>query len=62
MSEILQKIKSCKTMKEMDEMRIEVLEDRSQESLTAWQKKYHGMKCFRKPANKGYEYSFEAPC
>ena len=47
-------------MKQMDEIRTEVLADRSQESLTAWQKKYRYMKCFRKPRDKVYRYSFEA--
>ena len=56
MSEMLQKIKAAKTMKEMDELRDEVLSTKTNESLQAWQKKYRGMKSFRKPADKGYKY------
>ena len=53
---MLQKIKDAKTMKEMDELRDEVLSTKTNESLQAWQKKYRGMKSFRKPADKGYKY------
>jgi hypothetical protein len=60
MTDIFQKIKGAKTMKEMDDLRIDVIKERTSESLSAWQKKYHGMKCFRKPADKGYKYTFEA--
>lgn len=58
MSEILQKIKAAKTMKEMDDLRDDVLKEKTSESLQSWQKKYRGLKCFRKPADKGYKYGF----
>lgn len=58
MSEILQKIKDAKTMEEMDNLRADVLGEKTNESLQAWQKKYRGLKCFRKPADKGYKYNF----
>lgn len=56
MSDILQKIKDAKTMKEMDDLRDDILAEKTTASLQAWQKKYRGLKMFRKPADKGYKY------
>lgn len=53
---IIQKIKEATTMEDMDNLRDDVLSDRNNESLQAWQRKYRGMKVFRKPADKGYKY------
>lgn len=59
MSEILQKIKDANTMKDMDDLRGDVLNEKTNESLQAWQKKYRGLKCFRKSADKGYRYDWK---
>jgi len=56
MVDILQKIKDAKTMKEMDDLRDDILAVKTTESLQAWQQKYRGLKMFRKPADKGYRY------
>lgn len=56
MVEILQRIKDARTMIEMDNLRPDVVQEKTNESLQAWQKKYRGMKCFRNPVDKGYKY------
>ena len=55
----LQKIKDATTMKEMDDLRDDVLREKTHESLQAWQKKYRNLKCFRKPADKGYKFNMK---
>ena len=59
MNDILQKIKDAKTMKEMDDLRDEVLAAKTNKSLQKWQKKYRGLKYFRKEADKGYKFEFK---
>lgn len=47
-------------MKELDDIRYDVIDAASQEALTLWQKRYRGMKCFRKGTDTGYKYKFES--
>ena len=57
MDDILQKIKDARTMKEMDTLRDDIIAEKTNKSLQAWQKKYRSLKCFRQQADIGYKRS-----
>lgn len=52
------KIKNCKTMQELDELRMDVVHSNNSEVLILWQKRYRGKKFFRKGEDVGYKYSW----
>ena len=56
--DIIDKIKAAKTMEDMDNIRMDVVKSRTNESVQLWQKKYRRLKCFRKPADVGYNYKY----